>query len=183
MGISAPQTLRQFLRSVRREDGYVPAVLLGIEAADAEQIAAPPDDDEPLEPQSEEMTLTAKVTAGHWAQRLGEDHADRPCIRLDNPAKRGARVALTIGRSRACDVFVPDTSVSKHHATLTANRTQGEWTIVDMDSRNGTYVDGTRIVAGKAVAVWPGARLGFGAALFLFVDPGTLRQLASLVGD
>jgi DNA-binding winged helix-turn-helix (wHTH) protein len=49
----------------------------------------------------------------------------------------------TIGRDRGCAVRIDADSVSRHHARLTV--TEGEASIEDLGSKNGTWVDGERI--------------------------------------
>jgi hypothetical protein len=50
---------------------------------------------------------------------------------------------LVLGRSRACDLRIPDVNVSRRHAEL---RQEGAtYWIVDLDSMNGTEVNGRRI--------------------------------------
>lgn len=76
----------------------------------------------------------------------------------------GTRLALAgrtlIGRSARCDLHIPDGTVSGEHATL---HWRGEaWSIRDLGSRNGTFVDGSRLAPGTAQPLRAGARLGFG---------------------
>lgn len=48
-----------------------------------------------------------------------------------------------IGRRSDCQIFVPDMRVSRQHARLTKD---GDgWTLVDLGSNNGTYVNGVRL--------------------------------------
>jgi len=63
-----------------------------------------------------------------------------------------------IGRRSNCDFYVPLMSVSKRHCQL--NRHQGVLKIRDLDSRNGTYLNGKRvdeavIKAGDYIKVGP----------------------------
>jgi hypothetical protein len=52
---------------------------------------------------------------------------------------------VTIGRHEDNSVVLPDPNVSRHHAEITF---QGQrWTIRDMDSANGTYVNGEPILS------------------------------------
>ncbi|MGH7636120.1 MAG: FHA domain-containing protein [Gemmatimonadaceae bacterium] len=51
-----------------------------------------------------------------------------------------ARATAQIGRTRYNDVRLPDESVSARHASLV--RRGDRWLIFDVDSANGTYVDG-----------------------------------------
>lgn len=55
----------------------------------------------------------------------------------------GATDELTIGRHPACDVALNDPSVSRHHAQLRFR--DGSWMLQDLDSRNGTWVNGVRV--------------------------------------
>jgi signal transduction histidine kinase/CheY-like chemotaxis protein len=51
---------------------------------------------------------------------------------------------LTIGRDPDCDVWIPDTDVTRNHAVV--ERTPGdEFVLRDLGSRNGTRVNGTRV--------------------------------------
>jgi diguanylate cyclase (GGDEF)-like protein len=50
---------------------------------------------------------------------------------------------LTIGRRDDCDILVADEGVSRRHATV---RVEGQQAVVkDLESANGTYVDGARV--------------------------------------
>ena len=66
-----------------------------------------------------------------------------------NPGKPDERVfelhdgTNTIGRTKANHVFVLHKSLSRQHARL--SHTGGEWSIEDLGSKNGTFVDGIRI--------------------------------------
>lgn len=51
--------------------------------------------------------------------------------------------SFRIGRSPECDVVVPEPVVSKVHAEMRWE--EGQWWLVDAQSRNGTYLDGERI--------------------------------------
>ena len=57
-------------------------------------------------------------------------------------------------------------SVSRHHARLTFDN--GAWTVRDLDSANGTFLDDALIAS--PVAVHEGSRLRFGHIAFYFVD-------------
>ena len=68
--------------------------------------------------------------------------AEPPSLTFD-----GTRIV--IGRGSGCDVRLPDPSVSHRHASvrvLSGSRAQGaEYSIIDEDSTNGTYVGGERL--------------------------------------
>jgi hypothetical protein len=48
-----------------------------------------------------------------------------------------------IGRNYDCDLIILATSVSREHAELRC--TEARWTVRDLGSRNGTFVDGARV--------------------------------------
>jgi hypothetical protein len=52
--------------------------------------------------------------------------------------------ALTVGRSHDCDVVVGEETVSRFHAEL-RHGDGDEWTVRDLDSTNGTWLNGSRI--------------------------------------
>jgi FHA domain/Domain of unknown function (DUF1707) len=70
--------------------------------------------------------------------------------------------AVVLGRSRECDCVLAEPSVSRRHAEL---RRQGaRWLLRDLGSRNGTRVNGARLL--DEVEVGPGDRVSFGDARF-----------------
>ena len=71
---------------------------------------------------------------------------------------------VNIGRADYNDLVVPDPSVSTSHAKL--QRREGIWVLVDLDSTNGTFVDGER-VKGEAPPA-PGATVRFGDVQLVF---------------
>ncbi len=84
---------------------------------------------------------------------IGEDASTRPSVVLVSVGTRqDVRVfpvdrELALGRrieaaGEAADI--DDERVSREHATVRFDR--GSWVVVDRDSRNGTYLDGARVV-------------------------------------
>lgn len=55
----------------------------------------------------------------------------------------------TIGRNEESDIFLVDPSVSRNHATLTAQ--DGVVEVEDLHSTNGTFVNGERIASARLV--------------------------------
>ncbi len=71
---------------------------------------------------------------------------------------------VNIGRADYNDIVIADASVSTAHAKL--QRREGVWVLVDLDSTNGTFVDGER-VTGEA-PIPPGATVRFGDVTLVF---------------
>lgn len=67
-----------------------------------------------------------------------------------------------IGRGPQCQVQLPWPNVSSPHAML--QWSEAGWAVRDLDSKNGTFVDGICLPRSGARLVGPGARLGFGSA-------------------
>src|SRR6267378_6624705 len=78
-------------------------------------------------------------------------------------ALKGQRLVVktpvaNIGRADYNDLVIPDESVSTTHAKL--QRREGVWVLVDLDSTNGTFVDGERIKGEVPLAPGATVRLG-----------------------
>ena len=73
--------------------------------------------------------------------------------------------SLTLGRVDANDVVVSETVVSGTHARLVG--AGAEWTIEDLGSTNGTFVDGERVAVARLAS---GARVRVGDTVFRFED-------------
>src|SRR5437763_414209 len=71
---------------------------------------------------------------------------------------------FNIGRADYNDIVLPDPSVSTAHAKL--QRREGVWVVVDLDSTNGTFVDGERVKGESPLA--PGALLRLGDMQLVF---------------
>ena len=99
---------------------------------------------------------------------------DAPYL-LDGAGRRFSVAAcgITMGRSRRCDVYVPDPRASRRHAEV---RWDGEFcTIRDLDSANGTYLNGRRVAEPQLLR--DGDEIGVASAVLVFYDPdATLRE-------
>ena len=93
-----------------------------------------------------------------------------PAPRVITPA-----APVVIGRRHDSDFVIGDATVSRRHAAL--HRKGYSWIVEDLGSRNGTRVNGRRVV-GRAV-IAPGDELGFGAATARF-DPDDRRLFSML---
>ena len=91
----------------------------------------------------------------------------RPSAVMRAPAR-----ALRIGRANDNDVVLADLNVSRHHAEL-RNTGDGRYAIVDLDSSNGTFLNGARVIFTSPVTEQD--IIGIGPATFRLVG-GELRQ-------
>ncbi len=64
----------------------------------------------------------------------------------------------SIGRSKSCDIYLPDSSVSRDHAVL-MRREEG-WFICDTGSKSGVFVNGRKIEGKKLVNIGDSVTMG-----------------------
>ena len=84
-------------------------------------------------------------------------------------ALKGQRLVVktpvaNIGRADYNDLMIPDESISTSHAKL--QRREGVWVLVDLDSTNGTFVDGDRVKGETPIS--PGVTVRFGDISLVF---------------
>ncbi|MCB9701178.1 MAG: FHA domain-containing protein [Myxococcales bacterium] len=99
-------------------------------------------------------------------------------LRADAGRELALPARCLIGRSRACDLVIAEATVSSRHASLEWK--DGAWELLDLGSRNGTFVDDVRLQSGARVLLGAGARLRFGrsAAPWVLVDAGPPELMA-----
>jgi pSer/pThr/pTyr-binding forkhead associated (FHA) protein len=129
--------------------------------------------------------LNGKRISGPQALRPGDvvrlGHTElvfEPGVQRRRPPVQGARVSLvldrsllTIGRSSSCDLVLVDSGVSRRHAEI---RRRAEGSVLrDLGSRNGTYVNGQRVVG--SCAIQPGDVIRIGSTE-LVVQAGGVRR-------
>lgn len=107
----------------------------------------------------------------------------RPALVVISGSAVGNRVSvqgnLVIGRDPHSSLVLNDPSVSARHATLEDRG--GTWTLVDLGSTNGTFVNGHRVVE---TDLKPGDKLGFGASVVRFeIQDGADRAYSELIAE
>lgn len=127
-----------------------------------------------------ERTLTIQLPAAGGDDLSNELAACSFMLLGPNTLSAGIDSPVTIGRSRRCDVRVDNDSVSKVHGSVVFDQARSAYMLVDENSRNGTRVNGQQLSPGVPAPVYAGAQLAFGDAVFVFIDPPTLRKLARI---
>src|SRR6185503_19187099 len=134
----------------------------------------PPENPSPPSPPSSPSSASSPTQGSAPAGKLretvhGMPAAPRPSsaplgnLLVRSGSLKGQRLAIktpvvNIGRADYNDLVLPDESVSTTHAKL--QRREGVWVLVDLDSTNGTFVDGDQIKGEVPLA--PGATVRFG---------------------
>jgi hypothetical protein len=80
-------------------------------------------------------------------------------------------MGITIGRTGNNDIVLEDKSISRFHAYFQQDPKDFCWRLVDAESKNGSWVDGARLSAGKAEVVADQAKLRFGEVEVQFFLP------------
>jgi ABC-type multidrug transport system ATPase subunit/ABC-type transport system involved in multi-copper enzyme maturation permease subunit len=128
----------------------------------------------------------------------GRGGSDGPAVVAGRPAMTGGGMStashrepsvirrlptkvLRIGRAPDNDIVISDLSVSRNHAEL--RRTASGYQIVDLDSHNGTFVNGQQIgsaplTEGDIVGIGPSTFRLSGSELQEFVDTGDVSLVA-----
>lgn len=111
-------------------------------------------------------------TSAVSATRPGRDGRARLALRVVRGGAAGAEVPLAgsrlvAGRQSDCAIPLDDPTVSRQHAAF-VNRA-GDWWVIDLESTNGTRVNGTDVSEQSLV---PGDRVELGEAVVELVDTG-----------
>ena len=87
-----------------------------------------------------------------------------------------------VGRTRGCDLCIGDISVSGIHAEI---RWDGHsWQVLDLGSRNGTFIDGRRLGPGEQGVLRDGAMVAFGGDDKLYcLGDGSPPRLSAQADD
>lgn len=93
--------------------------------------------------------------------------------------------ALSLGRAPDCDIPVPDILLSRHHCQLEL-ATDGRWVVLDLGSKNGTYLGNKQITRhtlndGDDIRMGPRTRVRFRTGPFepSTTEPGISRGMAA----
>jgi len=117
-----------------------------------------------------EMTITASGESDARPQ------PGDPLVLLVRPDGTLSTAGITVGRSQSNDVVLENASVSRFHALIHRNERTKEWTIADAGSRNGTWVDGTKVDREHMTVLKDGSHLKLGEVELRFLLPETFAQ-------
>jgi hypothetical protein len=81
---------------------------------------------------------------------------------------------LLVGRLPSCDLVINDPSVSKEHAVVRWYAPALACAVTDLQSTNGTYVNGEPLPPGEEQVVRDADILGFGDATFVYFSSKAL---------
>lgn len=119
-------------------------------AAAAPQVTAPA---APVAPAPKPAVARAQPGSSHEARRLVITSGAKEGLEIDLPEE-----LLTIGRSNESGLVIRDDYTSTHHARLLL--WADGWVIQDLDSTNGTFLDGTRVIVPTQVPLNTPVKIG-----------------------
>ena len=107
--------------------------------------------------------LSLLVILRCYASMRAGRRREEPVVFLEDAAS-GVMIPVlywenSIGRSKSCDIRIPDDTISRDHAVLM--RRESGWTIVDTESKSGTFLNGKKIKG--SMSVRPGDTIKVGA--------------------
>jgi pSer/pThr/pTyr-binding forkhead associated (FHA) protein len=126
-------------------------------------------------------------TGGELKGRMDAERRGVPFLILRDGAGKqhirglGDEERLTVGRDDSTDVVLDfDSEVSRLHAEL--QRIGGDWVVADDGlSRNGSFVNGERVVGRRRLR--DGDAIRFGSTLVIFRRPGESSEETKRAGD
>jgi len=159
-------------------DGPAPAGPVRVQAATAVWQPGGPADGGPADGGPDAQLHAAGIALPVAVPERRPSGADRsPSAVLSLPTQR-----LRIGRATENDVVVADLSVSRFHAEL-RRTSRGGFEIVDLDSHNGTFLNGQRVTVAPVtetalIGVGPATFQRVGDQLQEFLDTGDISLSA-----
>lgn len=108
-----------------------------------------------------EISDKTQARATVTAEQKGTDAKELVLIGDDGKRFEFGSAGVMVGRDKACNVVIEDGTVSSKHAEI--RKENGDWYVKDLQSTNGTFVEGSRIEKSK---ITPGQQVRFGKKTF-----------------
>lgn len=88
----------------------------------------------------------------------------------------------TVGRSSGNDIQIKDRNISRHHLTITNNK--GMCIIKDLNSKNGTFINGKNLPSGEGIKIKEGVPIVIGMTVLGIgeISKSTLKPFLNAVG-
>ena len=119
----------------------------------------------PEDPIESDLLLTTQGGAPEQRPAM----RDPMIFELKPPAGLKQR-SLVLGRGKEVDLVVPARLVSREHASFDL-ATGGAWTLADLESRNGTFLEDRRLEPAVPARLSDGAKVKFGDVEMTFLSP------------
>jgi FhaA, N-terminal domain/FHA domain len=130
-------------------------------------VVHPPQESEPAPEHEEAGRTMIYSTAGRLAEPLEErarTTVQTALLLFDGKRLVVGPAGATLGRSRQCDIVLPDPNVSREHAEIRPHG--GSWVLIDLGSTNGSLLNGRRIEGAEVIR--PGDQIELGTSVITF---------------
>ncbi|MBZ4396222.1 FHA domain-containing protein [Myxococcus faecalis] len=94
------------------------------------------------------------------------------------PRFPGRGPEVMVGRSPECDIVLPEPTVSRQHARFRPEPHTEVWSVTDLESHGGTFVEGVLIVPGRSTPLFSQASLRLGGAQVVFLQASAFESYA-----
>jgi len=153
----------QRVRKLREESGPAGGSPFPQSPYAASAAAAPPRAAQPAQQPPPISTMPSGANSGAVPSRAKATTSTARHLVITSGAKAGTEIPLgteplTIGRSSESGLMIRDDYTSTHHARLLL--WNDEWMIQDLDSTNGTFLDGKRVSVPTQVPLDTPIRIG-----------------------
>jgi len=112
--------------------------------------------------------------SGNILSPSGASLKSRMVLPMRKTGRNAYTSRLTIGRAPNNDLYIDSSKISRLHAMIIDDDRKEAFSVMDMGSANGTFVNGVRLEPKKTVALSSGDRLRLWRMVFEFYTPGGL---------
>ncbi len=129
----------------------------------------------------ETLASKSKEDRDQFRRQCNLDQSSR-VFRVVKRSQGGFGDKISVGRSPNNDIVLSHMSVSKFHAYITASDVRFEFSVYDVDSRNGTQINSLPIQPMKKVEIRHGDKVSFGGEItFLFLSAADLYSRLAIM--
>lgn len=119
----------------------------------------------PTGPAEEPTMFAGPVKKRTWRLIGANELAQNAGFEIAEEAVKSAEQGLLVGRTGRADIVIPDESVSRNHGRFLFK--DGQLHFEDLDSMNGTWVNGQKLEANRPIALPPETAIEIGKMRFL----------------
>lgn len=102
---------------------------------------------------------------------LGASGTEPAVFRLEKARANAFGMGVTVGRTPNNDIALDDPSVSRFHAYFQQDPHSGVWHVVDVESSNGTCVEGVRLAPKRPAPLIDRCEVKFGHVAVHYFSP------------
>jgi len=129
-------------------------------------------------PFKKDAMSTVQVSLKELENLKRSKRVESALVHMLEPSDEGA---VVLGRSPECDVVLDLAGLSRRHAEI--KKSVGRYMIVDLDSHNGTYLNGKKIPADEPTPIEDRANVWLASYRAIFLLPEQLYDLVQSLSE